>query len=69
MPFLTERYSFFHGMGIDRIEENGSIMIYAEGISENENFLKQFDIDKKEKNIDKLVLLDLKFFVVEIMPL
>ena len=38
IPFLTERYAYFYGMGIDRIEENGSIIIYGEGISENPEF-------------------------------
>lgn len=33
IPFLTERYAFFYGVGINRIDENGSIVIYGEGIT------------------------------------
>ena len=33
MPFLAERYAYFYGLGIDRIDTNGTIVIYGEGIT------------------------------------
>ena len=53
-------------MGIDRIDENGTIVIYGEGITENEKLLELYGVETKDHQIDKLVVLDLKYFICEI---
>ena len=35
IPFISDRYAYFYGLGMDRIDTNGTIMIYGEGITEN----------------------------------
>lgn len=66
IPFLAERYAYFYAMGIDRIDENGTIVIYGEGISENEEALRKYNVVPDAKKIDKKVVLDLKYFICEI---
>ena len=29
IPFLTERYAYFHGLAIDRISKNGKLYVYG----------------------------------------
>lgn len=66
VPLLTEFFCFLHGIGIDRIEENGSILIFGEGVNEEEGIFKDNGVDKEEKNTKKLKVLDMKYFVCEI---
>lgn len=35
IPFLSKRYAYFYGLGIDRIHQNNTILIFGEGITEN----------------------------------
>ena len=35
IPFISKRFAYFYGLGIDRIDQNNSIVIYGEGITEN----------------------------------
>lgn len=66
MPLLSNRYAYIYGIGIDRIETNGSIIIYGEGITENEELLKKFNIEFDKKKYEKMTVMDLKFFICEI---
>jgi len=69
IPFLTERYSYLHGIAVDRITKSGKLYIYAEGISHEKDILTQVHKANKteyEKKVSKSVVLDAKFMVCEI---
>lgn len=51
---------------MDKIDHNGTVVIYGEGITENEEMMKKFNIVPDKKKIDKLVVMDIKFFICEI---
>jgi hypothetical protein len=66
LPFLTERYAYFYALGIDKIEANGTIVIYGEGISQSPQMLAKYNVVPDKKKIEKLVVMDIKFFICEI---
>ena len=33
IPFINERYLFFHAIGLDRIESTNSVLVFCEGIN------------------------------------
>lgn len=51
---------------MDRIDHNGTIVIYGEGITENEELMKKFNVKTDPKKTDKMVVMDLKYFICEI---
>jgi hypothetical protein len=63
IPFLTKQYAYFYALGIDKIEHNGTIVIYGEGITQNKEMMKKFNIVPDQQLIDKLVVMDIKFFI------
>ena len=68
IPFLTERYSYLHGMMVDRINRNGKLYLAGEGISnsklvkENVNGLKDNTPVKLLEGKDSIVM-DIQNFV------
>ena len=45
IPFISNRYAYFYGLGMDFIEENGTIVIYGEGITLNKEMMERYDVN------------------------
>ena len=44
LPIIHNREAYIQGMGIDRLDENGTILIKCKTIHEEEELLKTFEI-------------------------
>ena len=66
IPFISTRYAYFYGLGIDRIDENGTILIYGEGITEKQDMMKRYNLVDDPVRNKGMEVLDLKFFICEI---
>ena len=66
-PFISDRELFLYGLGIDRLEHNGTIVIMAKSIDKDEQIQKQCDVHIEKKS--KFVRVDMPFFTFQIKPL
>lgn len=65
VPFVSNREAYIKGMGIDRLDENGTLIIKCQSIHNEPELLKKYNIDlSKSKN----VAVQLNFFSCEIFP-
>jgi hypothetical protein len=68
LPFpLADRNAHIYGTGVNRLDENGTILIMARGIDEDQDFLGRHNITKVDQK--KTVVFDLKFGAFEITPI
>lgn len=65
IPFIKDRCTYLRGVGIDRLQRNGTVCIFAEGINTNKDYQARHKVNIDERMKGK-ELLDLKHFVVEL---
>jgi hypothetical protein len=65
IPFIKDRSTFIRGIGIDRLEKNGTACVFAEGVNANKEYLQRHKIDIEQKMKGK-ELLDVKHFASEL---
>ena len=65
VPFVKDRCLFIRGLGIDMSRQSGVVCIFAQGINDDDQYLKRQNINVNEK-MKKRQLLDLKNFAVEL---
>jgi hypothetical protein len=44
IPFIKDRCTFLRGVGFDRLQANGTVCIFAEGINEKKEYLQRHKI-------------------------
>ncbi|CAD8177057.1 unnamed protein product [Paramecium octaurelia] len=65
-PVISNRETVFFGQGIDRLEENGTIVFLCKSIDQDQKFLDYYDLQlHKSKN----VRLQLNYYIFQITPL
>jgi hypothetical protein len=70
LPFpLSDRDICLAGLGVDRLEENGTILVLAGSVDENEEFMDKHKLIKKSFDDPKSVKTDVKFGGFEIKPI
>jgi hypothetical protein len=68
LPYpLQNRETHIYGFGVDRLQENGSVLILAESVDENQEFLQRHDVKKMANS--GIVNMDIRFSGFEIIPL
>jgi hypothetical protein len=68
LPYpLQNRETHIYGFGVDRLRENGTILILAESVDENQDFLARNEVKKVENS--GTVNMDIRFGGFEISPL
>ncbi|KAL4466538.1 hypothetical protein ABPG72_010589 [Tetrahymena utriculariae] len=65
LPFISNREAYIQGVGIDRLEVNGTILIKCKTIHDDQQLLKELNINLRES---KNVQIKLNFFACEIFP-
>lgn len=68
IPLLSDRETYFYGVGYDRWKEKKSIFFYSKTINEDIDFQKKYKFTVPPPN-DKYVRLEYKFFIVEYKPI
>ncbi|EGR28771.1 protein kinase domain protein [Ichthyophthirius multifiliis] len=66
LPFIHNRDAYIEGIGIDRLDVNGTILIKCRSIQNDKELMQKIGIDlTKSKNVQ----IDIKFFSCEIQPI
>jgi len=70
LPYpLSDREVYLGGIGVDRLDENGTILILAGSIDDNPEFIEKHKIQKLDIGKSSTVKVDVKFAGFEITPL
>jgi len=68
LPYpLSNREVHLYGFGINRLQENGSVLILAESVDNNEEFLQRHDVKKVKSS--GTVNMDIHFAGFELSPI
>ena len=52
LPFIHNREAYIKGMGVDRLEENGTLLIKCKSIHKDAELMKKYKVDlSKSKNV------------------
>ncbi|CAK86658.1 unnamed protein product (macronuclear) [Paramecium tetraurelia] len=65
-PVISNRETIFLGQGIDRLEENGTIVFLCKSIDQDQQFLDYYNL---QLNKSKNVRLQLNYYIFQITPI